>query len=357
MASISASTRGGSLRRVLAVVAVAVGTMFAVATPAHGAPVGADPAADCRSADLTVDLVPLLVTHQRLHVTLCRPVESPARALQVLVHGGTYDSWYWDPTYQPDQYSYVRYMIRRGYATLNIDRLGEPASSQPAPELLTIQNDAYVLHQAIAAARAGAIDGVAYDDVVLVSHSIGSAVAVNEMATWPKDVDSAVVTGLTHVPSENAPSVILSLYPAVLDPTFAGQSLPPGYLTSEPGVRGTDFYGADDADPGTVAADEATKAFIFDGEVATFFPSLVASVGVRVPVMLAVGQFDHVFCPAVLPCDSGAAVVARERLFDPAAPSLDAFVLPGAGHDINLALDNREWFAAAATWIDAHTRR
>ena len=47
-----------------------------------------------------------------------------ARTVQLLVSGLTFDHNYWDTTYQPDTYSYVRAANKHGYSTFNIDRLG-----------------------------------------------------------------------------------------------------------------------------------------------------------------------------------------------------------------------------------------
>ena len=57
----------------------------------------------------------------------CEPavsVPGHESTLQVLVHGVTYNLEYWDISFQPEMYSYVRFAAAQGYATLNMARLG-----------------------------------------------------------------------------------------------------------------------------------------------------------------------------------------------------------------------------------------
>lgn len=51
--------------------------------------------------------------------TLSRP--PGATTVQLLVHGWTYNQFYFDIPYQPEIYSYARAANRAGYATLAID--------------------------------------------------------------------------------------------------------------------------------------------------------------------------------------------------------------------------------------------
>jgi hypothetical protein len=70
-----------------------------------------------------------------------------------------------------------------------------------------------------------------------------------------------------------------------------------------------------------------------------------------VPTLIATGQDDFIFCGALTPCTSAGVVRAREAPnFSPAA-CLSTYVLPGAGHDINLERNAPDWFAAADRWV------
>lgn len=78
-----------------------------------------------------------------------------ATTMQLLVHGWTYNQYYFDIPYQPETYSYALAANRAGYATLAIDRLGAGASLHPP------------IHAVVQALRAGSL-GTAFDKVLLV---------------------------------------------------------------------------------------------------------------------------------------------------------------------------------------------
>lgn len=62
-----------------------------------------------------------------IQLRFCAPtvvVPTRVNTLQVLVHGLTYSTNYWDIAYKPDTYSYVRVAAANGYPTLNMARLG-----------------------------------------------------------------------------------------------------------------------------------------------------------------------------------------------------------------------------------------
>jgi hypothetical protein len=51
-------------------------------------------------------------------------------------------------------------------------------------------------------------------------------------------------------------------------------------------------------------------------------------------------------------CSSPEALIAYERPhLGPRVPSVDAFILPGAPHDLNQALNAQQYFTAVSNWI------
>src|SRR5216684_1024882 len=102
----------------------------------------------------------------------------------------------------------------------NFDRIGIGESDHPLPELVTIQSNAYVLSQLISDLKTGAYGGSAFQKVLLVGHSVGSAISIAEAAN-PQEAhaDGIILTGFLHVVD---PSVLVTLandtYPANLDP-------------------------------------------------------------------------------------------------------------------------------------------
>ncbi len=338
-----------SWRRLAA--ALALGLLALPLVPAGPAAAATTPTCEYRS--VPVNLSPTDPTGYQIAGWACWVDTADHKPVELLVPGFTYDHTYWDFPYLPDRYSYVRAATNAKFVTFAIDRLGTGRSSYPPSSLLSAQAHEYALHQVIGYLR-GAFPGV---PVVAVGHSAGSGTVLQEAADFA-DVDSVVLTRMLHAPDVADATFFGSFYPAPLDPRFVGSVYDPGYLTTQPGTRGPDFYNLLVADPLVIATDEATKSTGSTTELGTGDTSLISltSQAVHVPVLLAVGQDDSSFCNASLSmsCDSTAAVLSREASDWSAAACLSAFVLPSSGHDINLHTNANLWFAAANDWVAQH---
>ncbi|MEU6867682.1 alpha/beta fold hydrolase [Streptomyces sp. NPDC046876] len=293
-----------------------------------------------------------------MHGTLCVPAGRTADTVMVLVPGATYNHTYWDFPYRPETYNFRRAMNDAGYATFVVDRLGTGASSRPPSALLTASLQAEAVHQVIQALRGGRIGGTVFRKTILGGHSLGSLISVIEAGTY-HDADAVVLTGITHriVAPEVVKIFTSSFYPAALDPAFTGKSYDPGYLTTRPGTRGTDFYAPATTDPVVLATDEATKDVFSATEaldglgVADLLPY---SRRIQHPVLLAVGDQDQFFCdPLSGNCASTAALKAQEDPYFGSAACLHTYVQPGAGHDLNLATNTAPYQQAVRDWADA----
>ncbi|MCC3774493.1 alpha/beta fold hydrolase [Streptomyces sp. UNOB3_S3] len=309
--------------------------------------------ASCQGADIPVTgVVPAT-----MHGTLCVPAGGTADTVMVLVPGGTYNHTYWDFPYQPQTYNFRQAMNGAGYATLVVDRLGTGASSRPPSALVTASVQAGAVHQVIQALRGGRIGGTDFRKVILGGHSLGSLISVIEAGTY-NDADAVVLTGITHriVAQKIVDVFISSFYPAALDPAFAGRSYDPGYLTTRPGTRGTDFYAPATTDPAVLAKDEATKDVFSTAEAADGLgvaALLPYSRQIQHPVLLAVGDRDRYFCdPLGGNCTSAAALKAQEDPYFGSAACLHTYVQPGAGHDLNLATNTVPYQRAVRDWAD-----
>lgn len=293
--------------------------------------------------------------------TLCSRRPEAGRTVQVLLHGATYDGTYWDFPHQPQHYSYVRAAAGRGYATFNLDRIGNGRSDHPAGERVDIESNAFVVHQVIAALRAGEVGGAAFDKVMVVGHSMGSFVALVHAATFPADVDGLVLTGFLHdVNFDFVDEVLLpSIYPARLDPKFAGRFSGDDYLTSVPGSRGETFYYAPTADPAVIELDEALKETATVAEFGTG-PAVVfdpISFDVEGPVLVILGEFDFIFCGNQVDCSDRAAVESYERGFYGAAACVDVEVVGASGHVLNLQRNAHSAYARMLGWADRRVGR
>ena len=301
----------------------AVASALAIALVPGVASAAADAA--CTETSFSVR-VAVLAQPYAVDGTLCRKTDAANdRTLVITAHGATYNRTYWDWPQSPESHSLVRRLVS-DVSVLNIDLLGSGRSSRPLSLHLTQQAQASMLHQVVQKMRTRG-----FRTVVLLGHSSGSGTVTLE-ASRHHDVDGIVVTGFLH--SDPGLSVPLSLYPAMLDPAFAGLGLDPGYLTTRPGTRATNgFYNAAVADPSVIAYDEAHKDVV-PWLQAAGFPLIIndpsISRAVNVPVLSLVGDHDP-FCesPSCPPAADEAAA------WSPAA-QLELHVIANAGHDIHL---------------------
>lgn len=307
----------------------------------------------CEEVSLSVTLSPSDSNVYDVFGVLCSRGSIQHKTVQITLHGATYSHLYWDWPFQPEVYSYMRRATAAGYAVFNIDRIGIGQSDHPPAEAVTIGANAHVVHQIVQALRSGdlivpSFGRIQAERVALVGHSLGSVISIAEAATYG-DVDGVVLTGVSHTVTPALGEVLASLYPANLDPRFAGQGLPDGYLTSLPGSR-TVFYHEPSADPLVIALDEQTKETVTTAELDTAVPALFLSGGVHVPVLVVVGDFDLAFCEA--PSCSASASLANEASFYPADACAESAIIPGAGHDLNLHVQAPLAYDAVLEWMD-----
>ncbi|HEY0784089.1 MAG TPA: alpha/beta hydrolase, partial [Thermoanaerobaculia bacterium] len=281
---------------------------------------------------------------------LCARGSLEHKTVQVALHGATYGHLYWDFPFQPPFYSYTRFATDAGYAVLAIDRIGIGRSDHPPSAAVDIAANAFVVHQIVQTLRGGdlvvpSFGRVRARRVALVGHSLGSAISIQEAATYG-DVDGVVLTGVSHNVTPALGDV--SFYPANLDPRFAGEGLDDGYITTTPGTR-TIFY-AGLFDPRILPVDEANKETVTLAELGTAVASLGFSSGVHAPVLSLVGDLDAAFCNP--PSCTASGSLASEASFYPADACAEVHAIPETGHDLNLHLSAPLTFLAIQEWMD-----
>ncbi len=314
----------------------------------------------CAEIDLPVS-VP--TPRETMHGQLCMPADSASTTgapttVQLLVPGGTYNRVYWDFPYQPERYSYQRDMASHGYATFAVDQLGTGQSTKPPSAALLSSVEAASIHQVVGHLRAGRVGGVRFDRVVLVGHSLGSGVVTLEAATY-HDVDGVILTGATHQQPvvELTKIFTMRVHPVTLDPQLRKNGSDPGYITTKPGQREPVTYSTRNADPQVIATDEATKdqsslAAIGTGEVLGLLGP--TSRGIDVPVLLAIGEKDVVFCGFLArDCSSAEALRKGEALYFGPAAELSTYVLPASGHAMALHKNAGEYRETTRAWLRA----
>lgn len=330
----------------LALTALAVGLLLA---PAEAR------AAETSCQDLRFPVAGLVPTAtQSMAGTLCVPAGG-AGTVQVLIPGGFYNSTYWDIAVAPETRSFRRAMNDAGYATLTVDRLGTGRSSRPPSVLLTASTQANAVHQVVRALRAGT-HGPRFDRVILGGHSLGSAIAVIEAATY-RDVDGVLVTSMGHhLNVLGVLPIFATFVPATLDPVLRGRVPDPGYLTTAPGTRFTSLHRPGPYDAAVAAYEEATKDVAAPGELVdaallgtvTTFTRLL-----DVPVLTVMSAEDPTFCGLLATdCRSSATLLRAEQPFYAPSARLEAHVVPGYGHALNFAPGAPDYQGVVARWAD-----
>jgi len=298
----------------------------------------------CSAHTLQVRIADPGPANQTLWGQLCYGGLTEPATVQVLVHGATYNHLYWDFPYGGGYYSYVDAATAAGYATFDVDRIGEGNSSHPPSAGIDLNAGAVALHDTVTALRSGAVDGHAFQHVIMVGHSLGSMEAWIEAARY-QDENALIVTGVLHAFGPGIGALVSAFYPAADDPKFAGSGLDTGYLTTQPGTRGSLFYEPATADPNVVAADEANKdtATVPElfGAVSLIGlpPAQQPSAQITVPVLSLVGEHDHLFCTGVTvyDCSSTGTVQSFESQYYSPDAHLKVVVIPDTGHDLALS--------------------
>jgi pimeloyl-ACP methyl ester carboxylesterase len=316
----------------------------------------ADAGLRCKDTSFAVHLSPTDPHVYNVFGELCSRGALEHKTIQLALHGATYGHLYWDFPFQPALYSYMRWATTAGYAVLAVDRIGIGRSDHPPADGITIESNAYVVHQIVQTLRSGTLvvpsfGRVRAQRVALVGHSLGSVISIQEAATYD-DVDGVVLTGISHTVTPALGEV--SFAPANLDPHFAGRGIPDGYVTTLPGTR-TIFYNAPFYDPRVLAVDEQTKETVTIAELNTAVPALGLSTGIHVPVLVVVGDNDAAFCNAPTCTASGS--LATEPSFYPPDACAEAVAIPGAGHVLNLHYQAPLAYVTVLGWLDRRVGR
>jgi pimeloyl-ACP methyl ester carboxylesterase len=138
---------------------------------------------------------------ERIYGKLCVPSGRSPATIQLLVHGATDTSLYWefpDPSGGSDRYNYAAAANKAGSATLAIDRIGSGRSSHPLSTEITLESNAFTVHQVVQAIRRGEITargGKQFHKVVYVGHSYGTGVGWILATDDGENLDVAVFTG------------------------------------------------------------------------------------------------------------------------------------------------------------------
>lgn len=325
----------------------------------------------CDQKNVTVNLFQSSIlpqtTTESISTWLCWKQDIRLQAntiVHLTIHGFTYDHNYWSFPYQSPNYSYVDYVIENSngiIAVLNIDRLGVGFSSKPNASYVTLDSHAYVIYQLTNQLRNGFFRDIYFKRIILVGHSLGTiiALATASNTNYNQHISGLIATGALHLSNSDGVAVFAaSFYSVQLDPKFSNQSLPTGYITINlfNNTRQIIFYNVDDADRNVITLDEQLRQTGTVGELPAFEAlqsNITALIPSIIPVLVVVGQNDIIFCHTTtqsLSCNNSLVVQQREQ--SSYSTSIETYVLPKAGHGINLHLNSKDWYQQALIWTE-----
>lgn len=329
-----------------------------VATDAQAAPAAVSSAPlQCQTYIFKLKQFDTDIVRQSVWGQLCfRGQLTSDTPVQILIHGGAYNHTYWDSPFQPERYSYVQAATKRGYATLNIDRLGYGQSDHPVATTLNFNVAGYITHQLVQTLRSGVLMGTHFTRVILNGHSMGALTAENEAANY-HDVDGLIVTGIGH--NLNPPPDQLTTFtPAATDPKFIGQLALATYLTSRPNVRISVFVAGGSYDPAIVPVEEGVLKDTLSPTEFTALPMDTSdqtrlTQNITAPVLFAQGRYDKIWCTGTFDCTTDPQALKEPSYWNPAI-SFTRVVIPNAGHSINSNLSAPTFYDATFTWLEQH---
>jgi pimeloyl-ACP methyl ester carboxylesterase len=276
--------------------------------------------------------------------------------VELLVSGLTYTHKYWDPRgLRPEIYSYARIAAAAGHATFALDRLAVGDSTRPTSTAVTMNASVQALYSVIGQLRGAGIAGHHFSRLFWVGQSLGAEYAWVYAQTFPNTspggqdkehiVDAFALTAVLHFSKPSFANMALgALYPAQLDPKFAGAGLDSAYLTTQPNTRGALFYYGRTADSRAIAADERDKDTVSLTEAQQAIPLVQGgppddspSRAVAAHTLLVVGANDNTACgpPDGISCTPDG-IAKQERPYYSDSAHLRVAVIPSTGHSINL---------------------
>lgn len=272
-----------------------------------------------------------------IYATLCVPANDTAPgSVQLLTHGVGFDSSYWD--FAPG-YSYVDVATIFGYASFFYDRLSVGQSSKPAPLDVQTPLELSILHELAAGLRQGQFSNATFKTVVGAGHSYGSILTQALTATYPSDLDAAVLTGFS-VNSSAMPTFTLGLNLAIAaqNQPYRFSDLSNGYLVSDTAISlQTGFFRAPGFDPNILWLADATKGTVTFGELFSTTAVTAPAKNFTGPVAVVDGAEDLPFCfgNCSYPTNQAQAVFAKLYPNVPTSKQ-GAYLAPVTGHGLNL---------------------
>ncbi|TLD21636.1 hypothetical protein E2P81_ATG08224 [Venturia nashicola] len=292
--------------------------------------------------------------------TICHPDKGPSSTLQILTHGIGFDRSYWDFSYNNYNYSYVSQATDKyGYSTFFFDRLGIGMSTRGEPvNEIQVNLEIAALQALTTIIRNGSLPGCSYKPkkTVHVGHSFGSIQSYSLTVLAPHLSDGLVLTGFSQntsfppyfelggnfISSKNVPSLA---------------SYPVGYLAAgDASSVQTNFFSPNDFDPAVLAVSTSTGQPVTPGEIITLGGLTSMKSNFTGPVLIITGERDVPFCGGDCIITGNPALpnlLAQSKPYLPNVKNFTGFIVPGAGHGLNLQYSHRLVYSTILNYLQA----
>ncbi|KAK4174201.1 Alpha/Beta hydrolase protein [Triangularia setosa] len=297
----------------------------------------------------------------------CKPakgVKKQRNALQILVHGITYNSKMWGGYHFGDKYNWHAYANSEGYHTLAIDRLGHGLNSKLLDPNTVVQPTLQVqiyrqLLQCIRSNTKGNSLRRKFTNIIYVGHSYGSQIALPLARLYPELTSALVLTGWTsrtnfsEVQKFNLASAS-TIYPS----RFPGVAK--GYLTLASESLRTSLFYYGGYDPAIPTFDFANQDIVTVGEFAANANPAFTSPpeNYTKPVMVITGVEDSIFCvqPGVAQreCEKLLEKTRTDVFPNVPAKKYEYFAPRNTGHDLTLHYSAPETFERAHKFLNKY---
>ncbi|KAL4804684.1 Alpha/Beta hydrolase protein [Aspergillus unguis] len=307
----------------------------------------------------------------QISAQLCIPQGSATGAnasnvLQIATHGFGFDKKYWDSALHPEKYSYVNAALNAGYSILTYDRLGVGKSDKPdAYKVVQGAVEVEILRAIALLARKGkfgrfitgrnTVHVPTFDKIVLVGHSLGSALTIGTMASYGDIADGAVATGaiLQGRFGRTGMSAFGLEHAASHDSVIFGDR-GSGYL-----VQGTEsavqqvFFKKGHFNPELLAYADSIKETGTVGEFISLGALLTKPVPEYMgPILFALAEYDFAVCEGDCPGSYDLEAIKTESF--PAASDVKVHIQPGSGHALTMHSNATGHYDAIFEYLRGH---
>jgi pimeloyl-ACP methyl ester carboxylesterase len=278
----------------------------------------------------------------KIAATYCQPDHGPSNVVQVLTHGIGFDRSYWDLSYNNYNYSYVCEAVDQyGYSTFSYDRpgIGQSQHGDPLNEIQALfEVDA--LRAITQGLRNGQINGIhhKFNKVVHVGHSFGSQHTYALTAMYPGISDGIALTGFSQNGSFSAEFVLGGNF-IQANKVAALSQYPNGYFAAgDPTGVQINFFSPGGFDPAILTLAYTTGEPVTVGELLSFGGETGSINNFAGPTLIITGERDIPYCGGnCLAAPTGFTSIPAQSLPKiPNAKNPKVFIVPGAGHGLNL---------------------